>query len=136
MGNSRRQVQRYRHALNRLSEREDVRDAPSRYEACGLTLVKCRGGPEEYGVHAGYPVPGSELDYDSDVPEAVRGLRPPLRRQQQGAEADDREKDSGIRESPVLTDTVLLDDAFAEMEPRELGRGRLSAISGRKWRTK
>ena len=64
MGNSRRQVQRYRHALNRLSEREDVRDAPSRYEACGLTLVKCRGGPEEYGVHAGYPVPGSELDYD------------------------------------------------------------------------
>ena len=57
-------VQRDRHALERLSEREDLRDAPSRYGACSLTLVKCRGGPEECGVHAGYPVPRSLLDYN------------------------------------------------------------------------
>ena len=57
-------VQRYGHALKRLSEREDLLDAPSLYEACGLTLVNCRGGPEECGVDAGYPAPGSELDYN------------------------------------------------------------------------
>ena len=42
-----------------------VRDG--RYDARSLTLVKCRGGPEECGVHAGYPVPGSLLDYNRMV---------------------------------------------------------------------
>ena len=115
-------VQRYGHALKRLSERGDLRDAPSRYEACGLTLANCRGGPEECGVNAGYPVPGSEFDYnrmfqrlyaiyDRRVVDSTRALR--------GATA----RKVWHRESPLLADTVSRDDAFAEMEPR-VGWGR------------
>ena len=57
-------IQRYYHALERLSDREDLRDHPSRYEACGLTLVKSRGGPVECGVYPEHPPPGSVLDYN------------------------------------------------------------------------
>lgn len=38
-------LQHYHDALARLSEREDIRDAPSCYEACALTLVQHGAGP-------------------------------------------------------------------------------------------
>ena len=57
-------IQRYQHALERLSDRDDLRDHPSRYEACGLTLVKSRGGPAECGVNLDHPAAESVLNYN------------------------------------------------------------------------
>lgn len=110
-------IQRYRHALERLSDRDDLRDHPSRYEACGLTLVKSKGGPEECGVHPEHPVPGSVLDYNRMFRRlyAIYDRRfvynaPALRSR--------TERESWDRESPLLTNTILRDEGFAEMEPR------------------
>ena len=58
------ELNRYRDALRRLSERRDLRDDPSRYEACGLTLARCYGGPEQCVVDSRYPGPGSVLDFN------------------------------------------------------------------------
>ena len=110
-------VQRYHHALERLSEREDLRDHPSRYEACGLTLVKCRGGTVECGVYPDYPVTGSVLDYNRMFQRlyAIYDRRfvynaPALRRR--------TAREVWDRESPLLTDTIGRDESFAEMNPR------------------
>lgn len=54
----------YRDALRRLSERRDLRDDPSRYEACGLTLARCDGGSESCVVDSRCPEPGSVLDFN------------------------------------------------------------------------
>ena len=58
------ELRRYHDALARLSEREDIRDAPSRYEACALTLVEHGAGRHEGIPNADYPPPGSLLDYN------------------------------------------------------------------------
>lgn len=58
------EIRRYHDALARLSEREDIRDAPSRYEACALTLVEHGAGGHEGIPSAHYPSPGSLLDYE------------------------------------------------------------------------
>ncbi|MYB31475.1 MAG: hypothetical protein F4Y20_02815 [Acidobacteria bacterium] len=108
-------IERYRQALLRLSERDDLRDHPSRYEACGLTFVKARGGPAECGVYAGHAHP--KLDYnrmfqrlyaifDRRFVYTAATLRSRTRRK------------VWHRESPLLRDTILRQDAFAEMEPR------------------
>ncbi len=57
-------IRRYHDALVRLSEREDIRDDPSRYEACALTLVEHGAGHHEGTLNADYPPPGSLLDYN------------------------------------------------------------------------
>lgn len=110
-------VRRYRRALERLSDREDLRDHPSRYEACGLTLVKCRGGPAVCGVYPGQPPPESVLNYNRMFRRlyAIYDLRfvydaPALRSR--------TEREVWDRESPLLADTVSRDEAFAEMEAR------------------
>ena len=58
------ELRRYHDALARLSEREDIRDAPSRYEACALTLVDHGAGCHEGIPNCEYPPPGSLLDYN------------------------------------------------------------------------
>ena len=110
-------IQRYQHALERLSERDDLRDHPSRYEACGLTLVKSRGGPAECGVNADHPAAASVLNYNRMFQRlyAIYDRRfvynaPALRSR--------TEREVWDRESPLLTDTIFRDEAFAEMEPR------------------
>lgn len=110
-------VQRYHHALERLSDRDDLRDHPSRYEACGLTLVKCRGGPTRCGVFADYPVPGSILDYNRMF-QRLYGIydhrfvyNAPALRSRTARQVWDRE-------SPLLSDVISRDQSFAEMEPR------------------
>ena len=110
-------IKRYRQALLRLSERDDLRDHPSRYEACGLTFVKTNGGPAECGVYTKHPNPRSKLNYnrmfqrlyaifDRRFVYTAAALRSRTKRQ------------VWDRESPLLTDTILRQDAFAEMEPR------------------
>lgn len=110
-------IQRYQHALERLSDRDDLRDHPSRYEACGLTLVKSRGGPAECGVNADHPAAGSVLNYNRMFQRlyAIYDRRfvynaPALRSR--------TEREVWDRESPLLTDVISRDEAFAEMEPR------------------
>ena len=58
------ELRRYHDALVRLSEREDIRDAPSRYEACALTLVEHGAGQQDGIPNSDYPPLGSLLDYD------------------------------------------------------------------------
>lgn len=110
-------IRRYRRALERLSDREDLRDHPSRYEACGLTLVKSMGGPDNCGVYSGHPSPGSVLDYNRMFQRlyAIYDRRfvydaPALRSR--------TEREIWDRESPLLSDTISRDEAFAEMEAR------------------
>ena len=108
-------IKRYRQALLRLSERDDLRDHPSRYEACSLTFVKARGGPAECDVYTGHSDP--KLDYnrmfqrlyaifDRRFVYTAATLRSRTKRQ------------AWDRESPLLTETITGRDAFAEMEPR------------------
>ena len=63
-GESVAELQRYHDALARLSERGGIRDAPSRYEACALTLVDRGAGPLQGTPYPDYPPPGSILDYN------------------------------------------------------------------------
>ena len=110
-------LRRYRRALERLSDREDLRDHPSRYEACGLTLVKTRGGRDSCGVYRDHPGPGSILDYNRMFQRlyAIYDRRfvyqaPALRSQ--------TEREVWDPESPLLRDTISRDEAFAELEAR------------------
>lgn len=58
------ELNRYHDALRRLSERWDLRNDPSRYEACALTLVRCDSEPEQCAVDSRFPGPGSVLDFN------------------------------------------------------------------------
>ena len=115
------ELQRYHDALARLSQREDIGAAPSRYEACALTLVERGTGPQQGVVCADYPPPGSPLDYnrmfqrlyaiyDRRFVDSTRALRRTT------------ERKVWNRESPLLADTTVQDDLFAAMTPRVGGR--------------
>ena len=108
-------IKRYRQALLRLSERDDLRDHPSRYEACALTFVKAKGGPAECGVYAGHSEP--KLDYN----RMFRRLYDIFDKRFVYTAATLRSKTKRKvwdRESPLLTEVIKPQDAFAEMEPR------------------
>ena len=99
---------------------EDIRDAPSRYEACALTLVEPGAGPLQGIPCADYPPPGSLLDYNRMF-------------QRLYAVYDQRFVDSTMalkratqrrfwhRESPLLADTTIMSSVLADMEPRVAG---------------
>ena len=55
-------VARYSRALERLSGRNDLREPPSTYEACALTVVQCRGTPAETRVYSSFPRRDAGLD--------------------------------------------------------------------------
>lgn len=110
-------VARYAHALERLSGREDLRDHPSSYEACAITLVKCRGGRSHCRVHSVYPVVDDVLEFNRMFRDLYGSydLRyvfqaPALARRTARHRWDPA--------SPVLVDTVLSSPAFREMTPR------------------
>ena len=110
-------VARYAHALERLSDREDLRDHPSKYEACSLTLVGCRGGPPSCAVHNIFPAPGSILDYNRMFERLYRIYddrfvfqAPALKKITRRLHWDS--------ESPILQHTILSGGAFDEMRPR------------------
>ena len=110
-------IRRYQLALERLSDRDDLRDHPSRYEACGMTLVKCRGGPAECGVNTDQPGPESVLDYN----RMFRRLYTIYDRRfvyNAPALRSRTEREVWDRESPLFVDLISRDKAFAEMEPR------------------
>ena len=110
-------IKRYRQALLRLSERDDLRDHPARYEACGLTLVKTKGGPDESGVYTKHPDPGSKLDYNRMFQRLYAIFD---RRFVYSAAAlrSRTERQVWNRESPLLTDTIWRQAAYAGIEPR------------------
>lgn len=109
-------VRRYAHALERLSDREDLRDHPSRYEACGLTLVRCRGGPSKCGAYLDFPT-RRQLDFN----RMFRRLYDIYDRRfvyQAPAIKARTSRKLWERGSPVLHDTVFGGGAFVEMTPR------------------
>lgn len=108
------ELRRYHDALARLSEREDIRDDPSRYEACALTLVEQSGGLQQGSPNPHYPLSGSLLDcnrmfrrlyatYERRFVESTLSLRPKT------------ERKFWHRDSPLLVATVL-GDVLTEME--------------------
>ena len=108
-------IRRYHDALVRLSERDDIQDAPSRYEACALTLVKHGAGRHEGVPNPAYPLPGSLLDYnrmfgrlyavyDHRFVNSTTALRQTTARK------------VWHRDSPLFADATVLGEALAEME--------------------
>ena len=111
------QLNRYRNALRRLSERRDLRDDPSRYEACGLTLVRSDGGPEHYVVDPRYRDAGSVLDFNRMFRRlyAIYDRRfvfsaPKLRGR--------TEREVWDVDSPLLNEILSRDGGLGEMEAR------------------
>ena len=108
---------RYRSALRRLSERRDLRDDPSRYEACGLTPVRSEGGPEHCVVDSRHADPGSVLDFNrmfrrlySIYDRRFVCSAPELRGR--------TEREVWHVESPVLTEIASRPGGLGEMEAR------------------
>ena len=108
------ELRRYHDVLARLSEREDIRDAPSRYEACALTLVEHGTGRHEGIPNPDYVPPGSVLDYnrmfermyaiyDRRFVNSTTGLR------------QTTERKVWHRDSPLLAEATVLGDLLAEM---------------------
>lgn len=57
-------LRRYHDALARLSGRDDIRETPSRYEACALTLVEHGRGRQQGIPNTDCPQPDSLLDHN------------------------------------------------------------------------
>lgn len=110
-------VCRYAQALERLSDRVDLREQPAQYEACGLTLVRCRRDRKQTGIFPGFPVSGTVLDCN----RMFRRLYETYDRRfiyQAPALKRRTARNTWDPESPLLADTVLQSEAFAEMNPR------------------
>ena len=113
------EVRRYHDALARLSERDDIRDAPSRYEACALTLLEYGAGHHDGIPNSDYPPPGSLLDYnrmfrrlyaayDHRFVNSTTALRRTTERR------------AWHRDSPLLADATVPGDALPEMDLRRM----------------
>jgi hypothetical protein len=110
-------VERYAHALERLSDREDLRDHPSKYEACALTLVSSRGGPTMCGVYASFPLRESILDYNRMFARLYR-IYDERYVFQAPALRTITARNIWNPESPLLADTVATGGAFSEFIAR------------------
>ena len=111
------ELNRYRDALRRLSERRDLRDDPSRYEACGLTLVRFDSGPEQCVVDSRFPDPGSALDFN----RMFRRMYSIYDRRFVFSAPELRgwtEREVWHVESPLLTEMVSGDGGFADPRAR------------------
>lgn len=111
------ELRRYCDALARLSERGDIRDDPSRYESCALTLVEQGGGLQQGIPNPDYPPSGSLLDYnrmfwrlyavyDHRFVESTVSLRPRT------------ERKAWHRDSPLLEQTTSVGHVLAGIQPR------------------
>ena len=110
------ELRRYHDAVARLSERGDIRDDPSRYEACAVTVVEQGAGPQKGIPNPDYPPSGSLLDYnrmfrrlyavyDRRFVENTLSLRPTT------------ERKVWHGDSPLLVEATVPGDTLAEMEP-------------------
>ena len=111
------ELDRYGRALRRLSERGDLRDDPSRYEACGLTLTRYVGELELSVLDSGHPDSGSVLDFNRMFRRlyAIYDRRfvfsaPKLARR--------TAREYWHPESPLLTETGLEDEGLGDMTAR------------------
>ncbi len=115
-GNLAQGVARYAQALVRLSDREDLRDSPSRYEACALTLVGVRGAA--IGItHPLVHETGAILDFN----RMFRRLLDLYDRRfvYQAPAMDVRTRRcTWSTESPVLEEIIRKHPAFGELIPR------------------
>lgn len=109
-------VDRLAHALERLSERDDLRDHPARYEACSLTLVDVKR--DSFGeVHRAFPAPDHTLDFNRMF-QRIYELYD-LRFVYQAPGLDHRTRRLvWSKNSPILQETILRSPDFAEMQPR------------------
>ena len=114
------ELQRYHDALARLAQREDIHDAPSRYEACALTLAECSGGSRQALVYPDYPPSGSLLDYDRMF-QRLYALYDQRFVDSTLALKQATQRRSWHRESPLLADTTILGSVLADTEPRVAG---------------
>lgn len=109
-------VMRLAHALERLSDRDDLRDHPARYEACGLTLVDVRR--DTLGrVHPLFPYPGQTLDFNRMFRRVYELYDRRFVYQAPALEKHTRRL-MWHPDSPVLEHVIRESAAFAEMEPR------------------
>jgi len=110
-------VKRYAQALERLSDREDLRDHPARYEACGLTLAACRGGVANCGIHPAFPASSDVLDFNRmfqrlyDVFDSRFVYQAPRLKSRTRRLIWDPA-------SPFLKNEMMVGGAFEEMTPR------------------
>ncbi len=109
-------VARLAHALERLSERDDLRDAPSSYEACALTLASGRLSNAGQ-VYPSFPPADHILDYNRFFGRlyALYDLRFVYQAPQLAPRTT---RLVWSPDSPFLRETVLRSSAFAEMTPR------------------
>lgn len=114
------EMRRYHDALARISEREDILEDPSRYEACALTLVEPGAWVRGNIPNRDYPPLGSLLDYnqmfqrlyaiyDRRFVDGTRALR------------ERTERKHWHPDSPLLVETTYMGDLLAEVEPRVAG---------------
>lgn len=111
------ELRRYHDALARLSERGDIVDDPSRYEACALTLVEYGAGSQEDLPNADYPPPGSLLNYNRMF-ERMYAVYDYRFVNSTTALRGTTERKVWHRDSPLLAEATILGDLLAEMEPR------------------
>lgn len=109
-------VERYAHALERLSDRDDLRDSPSRYEACALTLVGARRDNRAQ-VHPKFPVAGSVLDFQRMF-HRLYELYDRRYVYQAPSLGSITSRLQWSEESPIISGTILNNPAFAEFAPR------------------
>lgn len=110
-------IERYAYALKRLSNREDLRDHPARYEACSLTLVRCVGGPTKTSVYPHFPTNDFGLGFDAFFRRLIETYD---RRfvYQAPALKSRTERLMWDPDSPAIADTFAGNTAFAEMNLR------------------
>ena len=108
------ELYRYRHALSRLSERGDLRNDPSRYEACGLTLTRFGGELQRWVVDSGHSDSGSVLDFN----RMFRRLYALYDRRfvfSASKLARRTAREFWHPESPLFTEAALRDEGFGKM---------------------
>jgi len=108
-------ILRYSLALERLSDRDDLRDAPSRYEACALTLVSSRAGSPG-DPHPASPAAGEALNFNRFFNRLYR-LYDQRFVYQAPALSRRTVRSAWHPESPLLAFTIS-QGAFSEMVPR------------------
>jgi len=109
-------VQRYAEALERLSDRDDLRDHPSSYEACALTLVSVSadsiGSP-----HALFPPNGGNLDFNRMFARLYRLYDRRFVYQAPSLASSTRRRE-WAPDSPIIRETIAGSSDFAEFQPR------------------
>lgn len=109
-------ILRYANALERLSDRVDLRDSPSSYEACALTLVQT--GKQNRGtVYERFPKPGVVLDYQRMF-DRLYELYDRRYVFQAPSLAKTTARSEWRANSPILEGTICQSPAFSEMKPR------------------